>query len=343
MESIELFVPGRLSLLGGLSDLVSPYLSLNNKLIPGYAIATPIDKGIYATVKKDKNLVFNMDDKNLNIEMNENNLQKEINSNSFYSYICGVSLYIKKRYKVEGLNIQITKMDLPIKKGLSSSAAISILLVKAFNSLYNLNLSEHEIKEIAYEGEHLAGSKCGRLDQETVTKEGLVKITFYEDHAESEEIFVKEEINIVVADLNSKKNTSKIMKDFNSCFPYAKDKKQKTVHDMVGIKNLKLVNKAAKYIQTGNKKKLGKIFNKIQKLIDRTYVVCDELKAPKLHEVLKDKTIQKLSYGGKGIGSGGDGAVQVLAKDKKTQKELLKYFKEKLKMEAFEINIKKID
>ena len=341
MEYIELFVPGRLSLLGGLSDLVSPYLSLNNKLIPGCAIATPIDKGIYAIVKKDKNLIFNMDEKKLNIEMNEKNLKKEIDDNTFYSYICGVALYIKKKYEVEGLNIQITKMDLPIKKGLSSSAAISILITKAFNKLYNLNLSEYEIKEIAYEGEHLAGSKCGRLDQETVTQDGLVRITFYENYSESKTVFVKEEINMVVADLNSKKNTSKIMRDFNNCFPYAKDKKQKTVHDMVGIKNMKLVDKAAKYIQKGNKRKLGKVLNKIQKLIDRTYVVCDELKAPKLHEVLKDKNIQKLSYGGKGVGSGGDGSVQILAKDRKAQYELLKYFKEKLKMEAFEINIKK--
>ena len=33
MEKIELFVPGRLGIIGEISDLVSPYLSINKELI----------------------------------------------------------------------------------------------------------------------------------------------------------------------------------------------------------------------------------------------------------------------------------------------------------------------
>ena len=65
METIELFVSGRISLLGGLSDLVSPYLDKNKNLIPGSAIAAGINKGIYATVNQSEFLEFEMKNKKL--------------------------------------------------------------------------------------------------------------------------------------------------------------------------------------------------------------------------------------------------------------------------------------
>lgn len=41
-----------------------------------------------------------------------------------------------------------------------------------------------------------------------------------------------------------------------------------------------------------------------------------ELTAPKLHRVLQHPKIQPLIYGGKGVGSQGDGAAQLIAKSK---------------------------
>ena len=46
-----------------------------------------------------------------------------------------------------------------------------------------------------------------------------------------------------------------------------------------------------------------------------------------------DEKIKELTYGAKGVGSQGDGSIQFLAKDDKTQEELIKYIKEKYDME----------
>ena len=337
METIELFVSGRISLLGGLSDLVSPYLEKNEKLIPGSAIAAGINKGIYATVSKSKFLEFEMENKKLN--MKEEELEEQIKNNTFYSYICGVALYMKRNYKIGGIKIKVTKMDLPIKKGLASSAAICVLTVRAFNQLYNLNLTTEEEKELAYEGEHLAGSKCGRLDQVCASGNKLHKITFFKDYAKTEEIEVKEPLNMVIADLNAFKDTKKIMADLNRCFPFPHHEKEEVAHEILGLKNKELVEEARQCIENGDKKRLGEVLTESQKLIDKASVICDELEAKVLHKVLEDETIKQYSYGGKGIGSGGDGSVQILAKDKEAQNLLIDYFKNNLKMDAFEVDI----
>jgi hypothetical protein len=54
-----------------------------------------------------------------------------------------------------------------------------------------------------------------------------------------------------------------------------------------------------------------------------------ELAAPVLHSFLNDEKIKSLAYGGKGVGSQGDGSVQFLAKDAPSQEALCGYLKEK--------------
>ena len=51
----------------------------------------------------------------------------------------------------------------------------------------------------------------------------------------------------------------------------------------------------------------------------------EELTSPKLHEVLNDSAIKDWVYGGKGVGSQGDGSVQFLAKNKACQQKVIDY------------------
>ena len=53
--------------------------------------------------------------------------------------------------------------------------------------------------------------------------------------------------------------------------------------------------------------------------------ISSALEAPKLHQVLSDPKIQPWVYGGKGVGSHGDGSVQFLARDKESQQLLIDY------------------
>ena len=55
---IELFVPGRLCLVGEHSDWAGKYRSQNNNIEKGYAIVTGINEGIYAKVKTSNKLII---------------------------------------------------------------------------------------------------------------------------------------------------------------------------------------------------------------------------------------------------------------------------------------------
>ena len=65
--------------------------------------------------------------------------------------------------------------------------------------------------------------------------------------------------------------------------------------------------------------------NKAQKAFDQFVVpACpSELKAPRLHELLDYPGVQPLIWGGKGVGSQGDGSVQFLARGVNEQQLLI--------------------
>ena len=48
-----------------------------------------------------------------------------------------------------------------------------------------------------------------------------------------------------------------------------------------------------------------------------------ETGSPKLHQLLSYSPIQPLIFGGKGVGSQGDGTAQFIARDKESQKKLI--------------------
>ena len=66
---------------------------------------------------------------------------------------------------VRGIKIDNHKTTLPASKGLSSSAAVCVLIARAFNLLFDLGLTARGEMEAAYAGEVLTPSKCGRMDQ----------------------------------------------------------------------------------------------------------------------------------------------------------------------------------
>lgn len=72
----------------------------------------------------------------------------------------------------------------------------------------------------AFESELLTGSKCGRLDQFCYLGNSVNKVVFDGDKILYENIFIKKDINMIIIDLNGKKDTKKILNDLNSCYPF---------------------------------------------------------------------------------------------------------------------------
>lgn len=346
-KDLELFVSGRLCLFGEHSDWAGKHRNTNNEIVEGHAIVTGIEQGIYAKIKSDKRFIVIDETTNstFEIDMDLKKLQEEAKSGSYYSYMCGVAAYVKENYNVGGLEITITKVTLPIKKGLSSSAACCVLVARAFNKVYNLQLNTLGEMQIAYFGENKTPSRCGRLDQACAFGVKPVCLTFDGDDITVEKLQVNEDFHWVFADLMSKKDTRKILSELNSCYPFPQDSVSENVQKYLGEINKSINERAIEYFKNGNVEAMGKLMTEAQDGFDK-YVspACkDELTAPKLHSVLNDEKVKQLSYGGKGVGSQGDGTVQFLAKDKETQILLAKYLKETLKMDSYTLTIKKCE
>lgn len=344
---IELFVPGRLCLFGEHSDWAGKYRTMNSEISPGCALVTGIEQGIYATAEKNQTFKVTSDAeeirdvwKDFECRMDFQELKEIAKSGSFFSYCAGVASYMLEWYKVGGVHIHLTKMDMPMKSGLSSSAAICVLVCRAFNQLYNLNLNTMGEMNIAYWGELRTASRCGRLDQACAFGVRPVKMTFDAEEVDVENFNIKKPLYWVFANLNANKDTIRILADLNKAYPFAETEQEKMEQRALGEMNQDIVNRAIECMRDGRAEDLGKLMTEAQEVFDR-YVAPNspsQLKSPRLHATLADPKIIELTYGGKGVGSQGDGSIQFLAKDEECQKKLVEYLNDN-DMPAYKLTI----
>ena len=196
---------------------------------------------------------------------------------------------------------------------------------------------------IAYVGELRTSSRCGRLDQACAFGVKPILMTYDGDEIEVQSINVKRHLYWVFADLCGTKNTIKILSDLNKAYPFASNPQEEQLHDALGKQNIDIVNRAMKFMAEGEVERLGRLMTETEEIFDKQVApLCpSELKAPKLKAILADEHIKTLTYGGKGVGSHGDGSVQFLAKDEACQQQLLGYL-ESLGMPAYKLTIQPV-
>lgn len=347
MDRIELFVPGRLCLFGEHSDWAGLNKNMNADIVPGQAIVTGVEQGIYGIATKDSvfrvtSLLDDYKDAEFTCEMDMVKLREEARKGGFFSYVAGVASYMCEWYHVGGVHLEITKMDLPMKSGLSSSAAICVMVARAFNLLYGLHLNTSGLMNIAYWGEQRTPSRCGRLDQACAFGVNPVSMIFDGNEVDVERITVKKPLYYVFADLMAGKNTVKILADLNKAYPFAANEKEANLQEALGQDNEIIIQKAIKLINSGDSEGLGRLMTEAQKLFDTKVAPMspEELKSPVLHSVLDDPEVKKYTYGAKGVGSQGDGTVQLLAKDEETQKSLVNYLQNVRHMTTYTLTLK---
>ena len=122
---IKLFVPGRLCLFGEHTDWAGHYRTMNADVVPGAAIVTGIEQGIFAEVEKSTLFEVVSDASQLDTKwrdfacrMDEQELKRIARSGDFFCYCAGVASYMLEWYKVGGVRIRITDMTLPMKSDL---------------------------------------------------------------------------------------------------------------------------------------------------------------------------------------------------------------------------------
>lgn len=343
---LELFVPGRLCLFGEHSDWAGTARSMNSDIVEGRAIVTGIQQGIYGTARKSDKFVVNSklegyEESSFSCEMDKDKLRQTAKEGGFFSYVAGVASYMSEWYGVGGITLEITKMDLPMKSGLSSSAAICVMVARAFNILYKLRLNTLGVMNIAYWGEQRTPSRCGRLDQACAFGVNPVAMVFDGNEINVDRINIKEPLYYVFADLNAGKDTVRILQDLNKGYPFPSNDMEKRLHEALGRDNIEITDRAIQYISRGETKKLGELMTEAQKIFDEKVApMCpSELKSPVLHATLEDEYIKSLTYGGKGVGSQGDGTVQFLAKSEENQNKLMDYLNNEKNMTAYSLTL----
>lgn len=346
---IELFVPGRLCLFGEHSDWAGGYRRINAEIEKGYTLICGTNQGIHAEVEPHPTaLVLTSTTPDgetrgpYEIPLEPKALLEEAQRGGFFSYAAGVAYQVLTNYRVRGLAIRNFKTDLPIKKGLSSSAAISVLTARAFNRVYDLRLTIRGEMELAYQGEITTPSRCGRMDQGCAYGNRPIMMIYDGDRLDVAELSVPRDLFLVVVDLGAGKDTREILNRLNHCFPFAENEIQRRVQKYLGPVSAGLTQEAGEAFRAGDAARIGALMVKAQSEFDSHLIpACpSQLTAPVLHKVLAYPPIQPYIHGGKGVGSQGDGTAQFICKDEAAQQKVVELIEGDLKMSCLKLVIK---
>ncbi|MFP4055182.1 MAG: mevalonate kinase [Phycisphaerae bacterium] len=315
----RLFVPGRLCLFGEHSDWAA---ELGRH--PGYCLVIGTDQGLSAVATPSEG--FSVETilpdpqgrptgrtRRMSCPWDRQTLFSAArDEEEFFRYCAGVAGEIFGHPGVKGgVDLTITAMDLPLRKGVSSSAAVCILVAQAFDAVYSLGLFPHEMMDLAYRGEKLTGSQCGRMDQACIYGKTPVLLTFRNGDVRVEPVFPEGTIHMLFVDLAGQKDTVRILTDLRAGYPH-----DPALREALGRQNEQIVRRAHRALTAGDARQLGALMTEAQERFDQDVAPAsaDQLASPLLHEVLALDDVQPLVYGGKGVGSQGDGTAQLVAR-----------------------------
>ncbi|KAK3234014.1 hypothetical protein CYMTET_55714 [Cymbomonas tetramitiformis] len=347
--SFELFVPGRLCLLGEHSDWAGGFRTSNPEIPLGATIVVGTGtEGLHAVCQPhpDSLILYSTSDTGEKIgpyecKMELSELLKAAKAGGFFSYACGVAYSILLNHDVKGMEIHNDVTTLPIKKGLSSSAATCVLVARAFSTAYDLKLTTRGEMDYAYRGEILTPSKCGRMDQACAYGSKPVILSYDGDMVDVRELIVAEPIHLVVADLNGGKDTVAILKKLQQAYPFPTCETHEGLHHLLGHINQDIIKRAVTAISRGEILKLAELYQEAQSAFDTfAGAACPEqLTAPLLHSTLEHPGLKEYIFAGKGVGSQGDGTVQFLCKNEAAQAKVLQIVKKEINLTCFKITI----
>jgi len=319
-QGVQLFVPGRLCLFGEHSDWAAEFA-----LHPGCCLVVGTDQGLHAvarvaegfsvqTLVPDESGHSTGRTRRMDCPWTTAALEHAARDrDEFFRYCAGTAFQMHQRPDVPGgLDLQITGMDLPLRKGVSSSAAVCMLVAKAFDAVHDLRLFPHEMMELAYLGEKMTGSQCGRMDQACIYGKTPVLLTFQKEaHVRVEPLFPQGWMYLFLVDLAGRKDTIRILQCLQEAYP-----KSQSLQAALGPANEDILRQAYQAVGRADAACLGSLMRQAQENFDRFLAPhCPgELESPLLHQVLAMDGLQPHVWGGKCVGSGGDGTAQFIAR-----------------------------
>ncbi len=292
-ENYSFEVPGRICILGDKVDLLEK---------PVIAAAIDLMMSFELQKKDDSNVIFYSQDTGEKIEfkLGEN---PPIDINLGYWSV----LYERLKDQIDvGFSLSV-RSDIPIGRGLSTSAALSIGFLRAMNLAYDLKLSARKIAELAYKGEnHDLGIQCGRMDQYSIAYGGVTFI--YTDANPKVEQMNISAIPIVVGDSLENRKASSVLNRIKSQIREGNEnvlRAFKIIEECVYEGRFALINKD--FIQ------LGKLMDKQQE--QEINLEANTQMINKLCTASK----QAGAFGAKQMGAGGGGCMLALCPGKQEE------------------------
>ena len=146
---------------------------------------------------------------------------------------------------------------------------------------------------------------------------------------------------LLIVDLRRGKDTRRILADLNRCFPDSPGPLAAGVREALGVRNTALLARARDAVEKGHAAELGALMHEAQQLFDRLVApACPELAAPRLHQLLGHPAVAELAWGGKGVGSQGDGCAQLVARDPEARRELARRLEAELGVACLPLSLR---
>jgi len=214
-----------------------------------------------------------------------------------------------------------TLEDLPVKKGLSSSAAACVAISAAADMLSGektVDPSKEFSKEaltryadLAYTAERkILGVNCGQMDQYASAFGGLTHIDCTGEPAKVTPLRTRTELPMVIGDTGQQKDTPRILGWLGERL------KSEEKSFMEGMKNIvRIVEEAKEELQTPSpsRKRIGELMNQNQYYLSKYLRVSGDCPiSPSSLDKLIDAALSAGARGAKLSGSGGGGAMIAL-------------------------------
>jgi len=180
------------------------------------------------------------------------------------------------------------------------------------------------------------------MDQGCAFGNRPVLMTYDGDHLDVTELQTPEDMYFVIVDLQAQKDTMEILARLNRCYPFAENEIERGVQELLGPINKRIVHQAIESLQAGDAQRLGELMVEAQKFFDRyaTPACPEELTAPVLHRVLNYEPLKPHIWGGKGVGSQGDGTAQFVARSEADQQAVIEIIERDLKMGCLKLTLR---
>jgi mevalonate kinase len=106
-----------------------------------------------------------------------------------------------------GIDLTV-RTEIPIAAGLGSSAAICVAIVAAVGELFEGDLTNEEICEIAYEGEKVVHGTPSGVDNNTSTFGGVLR---YEKGSQIERFEIKQDLPFIIGNSKRRRSTKRLV------------------------------------------------------------------------------------------------------------------------------------